>query len=216
MLRGGGRRLSRGAEGIAPASACRSNGPRPQNNLGNALETLGERESGTARLEEAVAAYREALKECTRERVPLDWAMTQNNLGTALGTLGERESGTARLEEAVAAYREALKEYTRERVPLDWAMTQNNLGNALGTLGERESGTARLEEAVAAYREALKERTRERVPLDWAMTQNNLGNALANARRARERHGAPRRSGRRLPRGAEGIAPASACRSIGP
>ena len=66
--------------------------------------TLGERESGTARLEEAVAAYRAALQEITRERVPLDWATTQNNLGNALSTLGERESGTARLEEAVAAY----------------------------------------------------------------------------------------------------------------
>ena len=76
-----------------------------QINLGNALQTLGERESGTARLEEAVAAYRLALEEWTRERVPLDWAMTQMNLGNALATLGERESGTARLEEAVAAYR---------------------------------------------------------------------------------------------------------------
>ncbi len=79
---------------------------------------LGERESGTARLEEAVAAYRAALEERTRERVPLDWATTQNNLGNALSTLGERESGTARLEEAVAAYRAALEERTRERVPL--------------------------------------------------------------------------------------------------
>ena len=127
----------------------------------------------------AIAAYREALKERTRERVPLDWAMTQNNLGSALQILGARESGTARLEEAVGAYREALKEYTRERVPLQWAMTQNNLGSALATLGARESGTARLEEAVGAYREALKEYTRERVPLDWATTQNNLGSALA-------------------------------------
>jgi tetratricopeptide (TPR) repeat protein len=105
---------------------------------------------GTARLEEAVDAFRDALKERTRERVPLDWAMTQNNLGNALQTLGEREVGTARLEEAVAAYRDALKERTRERVPLQ-AMTQNNLGNALQTLGEREVGTARLEEAVAAW-----------------------------------------------------------------
>jgi tetratricopeptide (TPR) repeat protein len=80
---------------------------------------------------EAITAYREALTERTRERVPLDWAMTQNNLGNALSTLGERESGTARLEEAVAAYREALKEQPRERVPLNWAMTQYNLGNAL-------------------------------------------------------------------------------------
>ena len=72
--------------------------------------TLGARESGTARLEEAVAAFREALQENTRARVPLHWAMTQMNLGNALETLGERESGTARLEEAVAAYREALQE----------------------------------------------------------------------------------------------------------
>ena len=88
-------------------------------NLGTALGALGERESGTARLEEAVAAYREALKEQTPERVPLDWAMTQDHLGNALERLGERESDTARLDEAVAAYRKALKEQTPERVPLD-------------------------------------------------------------------------------------------------
>jgi tetratricopeptide (TPR) repeat protein len=80
-----------------------------QTNLGTALWRLGERESGTARLEEAVLAYRLALEERTRDRVPLRWAMTQNNLGIALRTLGERESGTARLEEAVAAYDGALE-----------------------------------------------------------------------------------------------------------
>jgi hypothetical protein len=147
--------------------------------LGVALRNLGERESGTARLKQAVEAYRAALKEWTRDRVPLNWAGTQNNLGAALRNLGERESGTARLEQAVKAYRAALEERTRERVPLDWAMTQNNLGVALRTLGERESGTARLEQAVEAYRAALEERTRDRVPLQWAMTQNNLGAALA-------------------------------------
>ena len=151
---------------------------RLQWSLGNALCALGERESGTARLEEAVTAYRAALEERTRERVPLDWAATQNNLGNAFLALGKRESRTAHLEEAVTAYRAALEERTRERVPFDWAATQNNLGSALCALGERESGTARLEEAVTAYRAALYEYTRERVPLDWATTQNNLGNAL--------------------------------------
>jgi len=149
-----------------------------QNNLGNALQALGEREAGTARLKQAVAAYRAALEELTRARVPLDWARTQNNLGNALLRLGEREAGTARLEEAVVAYRAALEEWTRTRVPLDWARTQNNLGNALRALGAREAGTVRLEEAVAAYRAALEELTRARVPLDWATTQNNLGDAL--------------------------------------
>jgi tetratricopeptide (TPR) repeat protein len=145
---------------------------------GLALSVLGDQAGDNSALQEAVAAYRAALEERTRERVPLDWAMTQMNLGNALATLGARESGTKRLEEAVAALRAALEEQTRERVPLNWAMTQNNLGIALSTLGARESGTQRLEEAVAAYRAALEERTRERVPLDWATTQVNLGIAL--------------------------------------
>jgi hypothetical protein len=114
-----------------------------------------------------VAAYRAALEESTRERVPLDWAGAQNNLGNALLTLGERETGTARLEEAVAAFRAALEERTRERVPLDWAMTQNNLGIALAALGEREAGTARLERRWRLSRGAGGADA-ERVPLDWA------------------------------------------------
>ena len=156
---------------------------------------LGERESGTEKLEEAVAAYRAALEEYTRERVPLDWARTQNNLGIALATLGERESGTEKLEEAVAAYRAALEEYTRERVPLDWAKTQKNLGNALGRLGERESGTGgsrrRSRPIARRWRNARASGFRSAGPT----TQNNLGDAL-RARRAGERDGAARGGGR--------------------
>ena len=117
--------------------------------------TLGERESGTARLEEAVAAYRAALEECTRERVPLEWAMTQNNLGNALATLGERESGTARLEEAVAAYRAALEERTRERVPLEWAASFGNQGVAMMLIADRTNDGAwrrpRVQQIETAY-----------------------------------------------------------------
>jgi tetratricopeptide (TPR) repeat protein len=71
-----------------------------QNNLGNALCEIGERRGETESLEEAVAAFREALKEYTRERVPLDWARTQSNLDAALRTLGKREAGTTCLQEA--------------------------------------------------------------------------------------------------------------------
>ncbi len=96
----------------------------------------------------AIAAYREALKEYTRERVPLDWAMMQNNLGAALSALGERKSGTARLEEAVAAYRDALKERTRERVPLQWATSTGNQGVAHMLVAER-LGDATMAKAAA-------------------------------------------------------------------
>jgi len=67
------------------------------NLLGNALGRLGERESNAVRLEDTVAAFRAALAERTRVRVPLDWAATQHDLGSALWRLGDRESGNARL-----------------------------------------------------------------------------------------------------------------------
>ena len=42
---------------------CRSIGPRPKTISALRSQRLGERESGTARLEEAVSAFREALEE---------------------------------------------------------------------------------------------------------------------------------------------------------
>ena len=75
---------------------------------------LGARESGTARLEEAVAAYRAALEEATRERVPLKWAQTQNNLGTALLMLGERTGDVAMLRDALAVVRNAYEVLVKE------------------------------------------------------------------------------------------------------
>jgi tetratricopeptide (TPR) repeat protein len=127
-----------------------------QHNLGNALFRLGERGSGTAKLEEAIAAYREALKERTRERVPREWAVAQNNLGIALFRLGERESGTAKLEAAIAAYREALKQHTPERYPLDWAGTLGNEGLALMLLAERRQDAAMAGAALNQINKAVE------------------------------------------------------------
>ena len=78
-----------------------------------------------------------ALEEWTRERVPLDWAMTQNNLGNALWTLGERESGTARLEEAVQAYHAALEVFTVEVSPANRRIAIASLDAALAMIGRR-------------------------------------------------------------------------------
>ena len=160
-----------------------------QGELGDVLFKLGERESGTAHLEQALAAYEAALQEITRDRAPLEWAMTQSDLGAALARLGEREGGTARLELAVAAYRAAiepvvayyaaLEQDTHDRVSWTiFATTQMNLAGALLVLGEREGNAARLEEAAVADRAALAEYTRDRAPLQWAQTQINLGNVL--------------------------------------
>jgi len=76
-------------------------------NLGTALQTLGERESGTARLEEAVTAYRAALEERTRDRVPLEWAMTQANLAHLERAVFDKTGEAKHLERAEAHARAA-------------------------------------------------------------------------------------------------------------
>jgi tetratricopeptide (TPR) repeat protein len=146
-----------------------------QNNLGNALRSIAERESGIAHLEEGVMAFRAALGEYTREAMPEQWAATQANLGSALAILGERSRSTASLEEAVIVFREALSELPKEEQARAWGMAQNNLGNALRSLGELESGTANLEESRNAYHAALGVYDRQREPFEWGMSQNNLG-----------------------------------------
>jgi hypothetical protein len=85
-----------------------------QFSLAAVLSVIGDQAGDNQALQKAVEAYHEALKEWTRERAPLDWAMTQNNLGNALERLGERESDAETLQKAAEAYREALKEWTRE------------------------------------------------------------------------------------------------------
>jgi tetratricopeptide (TPR) repeat protein len=144
----------------------------------DALYRQGDEYGDNAALLDAIAAFRSAQREWTRDRVPLDWAKAQTYLGSALTRLGERESGTARLHEAISALRVALEVRTRELVPLDWARTQARVADALELLGERDEGTAHLLEAVAGYRVGLEELRRERVPVEWAWTQTQLGNAL--------------------------------------
>jgi tetratricopeptide (TPR) repeat protein len=153
---------------------------KTQRQLGRALATLGMRETDTARLEQAVVAFRAAKDEWTRAGAAPDWAKTQDDLCGAFGGLGERESGTMYPQEAVAACRAALQVNTRANDPLDWAKSQNDLCIALDELGERESGTAHLKSAVTACRAALEVNTRARLPLAWAKTQYTLGIALAD------------------------------------
>lgn len=144
------------------------------------LRTVGERETGTALLEEAVMAYRAALEMYPREQVPSSWAMTQNNLGVTLRKLGEREEGTNRLESAAEAIRSALEEIDRDESPVEWGRAQTNLGAVLCTLGVRLTDVLRLGEAETAFRAALSELTQDRFPDDWSVVQNGLGVVLTN------------------------------------
>jgi tetratricopeptide (TPR) repeat protein len=128
-----------------------------QNNLGIALQSQGERqtgEEGVSLLGQAVEAYREALTVFTREQLPQQWATTQNNLGIALRSQSERmagEEGVRLLGQAVEAYRQALTVYTREQLPQDWAMTQNNLARAYYLLKDWANSARCYQNALTLY-----------------------------------------------------------------
>jgi hypothetical protein len=110
-------------------------------NLGIALGRLGERESGTERLEEAVAAHRVALEEQSRERVPLDWAGTQNNLGNALSTLAARQKNTLLLEEALVSMRGAVDAYQQAGEGYWLPIAQRRIAKMEAELAEMKART---------------------------------------------------------------------------
>jgi tetratricopeptide (TPR) repeat protein len=124
-----------------------------QTQLARALAQLGPEQR-----DEAITAFRAALKVWTLESTPNQWAMTQGQLGNALVQLSDM-SETTRYQEAVVACREALKVWTHQSAPTEWAVTQWNLGIALEVVGQDPHETACLDQAAAAYRAALEEIT---------------------------------------------------------
>jgi tetratricopeptide (TPR) repeat protein len=122
-------------------------------NLDNVLMALGRRETGTAKLLEAVDAYRSALTQQDPDYSPSDWALTQHNLGAVMEMIADREEDAQSARLAIEALRAALK--IRTPGSPDWASTQASLGAALATLDRLEEGAHCFEESVAAYEAAV-------------------------------------------------------------
>jgi hypothetical protein len=77
--------------------------------FGLAFYELGVRKSDSGDLEAVIAAFRETLKERTRDRVPLDWAWTQCGIGNSLYKLGRQKGDSANVKAAVVAYQRELR-----------------------------------------------------------------------------------------------------------
>lgn len=170
----------------APRSALPQQWAIAQNNLGNTLAAIGDREADATWYEQAVAAYRQALEVRTLEQAPFDWTLTQSNLGATLITLGKRYNSLEPLRAAVAALEEfahhcgALRLNPDVGDRFDFGAVFHNLGIARTAVGERDpgpSGILMLEQAVAAFKTTLKERPPGSP--GWAGTQSELGMALS-------------------------------------
>ena len=178
-----GRRLPRRAQGMDPRAHAHPMGDGAEQPRRRASGTR-ERESGTARLEQAVDAFRDRSRNGPASACHSNGRWRRTTSASRFG-LGERErhgaagAGGRRL-------RDALKEWTRERVPpMDMAPEQRRQ-RASFARGTRERHDA-AGQAVDAFRDALRNGPRARAA-DWARTQDNLGLALARARQRGKRH----------------------------
>ena len=148
-----------------------------QNNLGDSLRRLGNRQGGTAQLEEAVLAYRPALEERTRERVPLDWAATQNKLGQAL------DSRVTRRRDCVSFARpptHSARRWRNEHATVRRAtgpQRSATWGRVVCNRANRGNATP-LQAATNAYRAALEVISRDETPFQWGATEFDLASAL--------------------------------------
>ena len=147
---------------------------KTQNEIGNGYSKRI-RGDKAENIEQAIAAYNQALRVGTIEAFPVYWAVTQGNLGHAYS---DRIKGdkAENIEQAIATYNQALRVYTIDAFPVEWAGIQNSLGAAYvqKIKGDKAEN---IEQAIATLTQALRVYTIDAFPQDWALTQNNLGAA---------------------------------------
>jgi len=150
-----------------------------QLNLGMTLFQISDFNSQLAPLQEAAAAYKDALAVYQQHSDSLDSATVQLQLGRTFQQIGNRyEGGTDSLRQAVDYCREAVKGFDVKFYPMSWAAAQTELGSALTSLADREDNAGGYEDAIAAFKEALKVYTKQRDPMLWADTQTQLAEAF--------------------------------------
>lgn len=147
-------------------------------NRADALYRLATTGGATPALNDALAAYSQAIRLAADGSNQTGLGLASVGLGNTLFELGRRESGTARLKDAIAAYRKALQVIPRAEEPRVWAETQLRLGRCLTIIGERESALPLLRDAAQAFRDALKEITPSQNPTDHTAAQMGLGSVL--------------------------------------
>jgi tetratricopeptide (TPR) repeat protein len=154
------------------------------NDIGNLYWMLARHEltsdDSLTYLEQAIAAYQQALTSTNPETRPHNYAMIQNNLGSAYGDMARFRPPAESLEQSVAAYEAALRYRQLHDDPARYAATQNNLGTAYWNLAQHQQPVRRLKQSIASYFEALRYYSPDCEPMHYAMIQNNLGTAYWN------------------------------------
>ena len=146
--------------------------------LGIANRTSGVELKSKDSLNAAVANFQRTLNDWTRDRDPLEWAMTQRNLADALGQQFGLDWHDAPLHPAMTAYQNALAIYQSRSDRLDSAHVQLGLASSYEIIGRYEPGRDNVSKAVDHYRAAAEGFDPRTYPDDWGDVQLKLANAL--------------------------------------
>jgi tetratricopeptide (TPR) repeat protein len=146
--------------------------------LGEDFMRLDEKSFDTRALEQAVAAFRQALPLWDRDRRPRQWAATQDNLSHCLRLLGERRGDLRTLREAVDAAQAAV--IVSSSFQINLAKSELALGEAsIHSCYQTECLTSddpRLaHSALDLLKAALRDMPPERDVDEWAHTETSLG-----------------------------------------
>lgn len=157
---------------------------RAQTGLGNACCYLAANinltgKNRAAKLKRAIPCYQAALRICSPQTMPVEYADVQSNLGGAYTEYSKLivEDRIVNMERAIACYKEALRFRTPESAPAEYAATQNNMGLTYANASKFSTGEAHavnVESAIVCYKEALRFRTPETDPLACRNTSFNL------------------------------------------
>ena len=146
--------------------------------LGFALQIIGERTNDTQHMEASADAYRRALVHTSRRRQPFDWGLMKFRLGSVLYKIDAAAGDDNSLREAIHACQAARGVFDRFMHPIRWAEISNTLAQILQVYGDNMRSVPVLEYAVKCCVGALQVRTPDTAPLQWASLQNTLGSAL--------------------------------------
>jgi tetratricopeptide (TPR) repeat protein len=146
--------------------------------LGIANRTSGVELNSRDSLNAAVAHFQHTLDDWTRDRDPLEWAMSQRNLAVALSQQFGLDRHDAPLRPAITAFQNALAVYESRSDRLDMAHVQLGIASGYEVISQYEPGRVNVSKAVDHYRAAAGGFDPRTYPDDWAEVQLKLANVL--------------------------------------
>lgn len=130
---------------------------------------------------DALAKYKEILKDLSEEENPEIYAQTMNNIGNAYTLNAENRDTLKNILCAIDSYEKALKYYLSKPQDNKTNIARNNLGNAYQILWRVTGKQEDLQTSIKYYQIAARDSWPETHLLEYASLQYNLGFAYAQS-----------------------------------